>query len=91
MIKVSLFSLSYRKTGADGLVDLNEVMELAANLRLDGVDLEARQFASTEPAYLEGLRMGAFRRGLAINYVGVRSDFGCVGAALRTEIDRVKD
>jgi sugar phosphate isomerase/epimerase len=91
MIKVSLFSLSYRKAGPDGLVDLNEVMDLATKLRLDGVDLEARQFASTEPTYLEDLRMSAFRRGLAINYLGVRSDFGCTGVALRTEIYRVKE
>jgi sugar phosphate isomerase/epimerase len=91
MIKISLFSLSYRETQAAGQIDLFGIFDLASKMRLDGVDLEARQFASTEPGYLESLRMEAFRRGLAINYVGVRSDFGESGAKLGEEIDRVRE
>jgi sugar phosphate isomerase/epimerase len=91
MIRVNLFSLSCRKPGPGGQVDLARVIDYAAELRLDGVDLEARQFASKEPAYLEQLRLRAFERGLAISYLGVRSDFGRAGAQLREEIDRVKE
>lgn len=92
MLRVNLFSLSYRTPSKrTGKVDLHEVMDYAAGLRLDGVDLEARQFESTAPEYLESLRTHAFRKGLAISYVGVRSDFGHQGAALRAEIDRVKE
>jgi sugar phosphate isomerase/epimerase len=91
MIRVNLFSLSYRNTGPDGRVDLMQVIDYAARLRLDGVDLEARQFASTEPAYVEGLRQRAFKNGLAISYLGVRSDFGRVGPQLREEVARVKE
>lgn len=91
MIRVNLFSLSYRKTGPDDRVDLTAVLDLASKLRIDGVDLEARQFASTEPGYVEDLRFQAFKRGLAINYLGVRSDFGFQGDKLREEIDRVKE
>lgn len=91
MIKISLFSLSYREALAAGQFDLFGVFDLASKMRLDGVDLEARQFASTDSDYLESLRMEAFRRGLAINYVGVRSDFGESGVKLRAEVDRVRE
>jgi len=92
LLRVHLFSLSYRKPSArTGKVDLHEIIEYAAQLRLDGVDLEARQFESTTPEYLEGLRTHALQKGLEIGYVGVRSDFGCKGAELEAEIMRVKE
>ncbi|MBI4218553.1 MAG: sugar phosphate isomerase/epimerase [Chloroflexi bacterium] len=91
MIKVSLFSLSYRDAVAAGRLDLFGIIDIARALRLDGVDLEARQFASTTPEYLESLRMRAFEHGLKINYVGVRSDFGKSGGELQEEIHRVQE
>ncbi|MDA0232431.1 MAG: sugar phosphate isomerase/epimerase [Chloroflexi bacterium] len=90
MIKLSLQSLSYRDTFKDGKIDLAGIIEKAAEYRMDGVDLHFTHFASTEPAYLEELRMLTLRRGLHICYIGVSNNFGKTGDELREQVELMK-
>ena len=76
MIKLHLQTLSYRDTVKSGERDLAGMMDLAADLGFDGIDFEDRQFASTEPGYLEALRLHALKRGLNTGYIGVIGAFG---------------
>ena len=89
MIKLSLQSLSYRDTARAGKIDLLGIIERAAELRLDGVDLHSGQFESTEPAYLEELKLAAMRGGLHVCYLGVSNDFGKTGTELEQQVSRV--
>ncbi len=89
MIKLSLQSLSYRDTALAGKIDLLGIIRRAAELRLDGVDLHSGQFASTDPDYLEEIKLLALRGGLHICYVGVSNDFGKTGADLDRQEDNV--
>ncbi|MBI2964916.1 MAG: sugar phosphate isomerase/epimerase, partial [Chloroflexi bacterium] len=90
MIKLSLQSLCYRDTFKAGKVDLLGIIDRAAALRLDGVDLHFGHFASTEPTYLEDLRLRCLQRGLHICYIGVSNDFGKHGAELDAQVALVK-
>jgi sugar phosphate isomerase/epimerase len=76
MIKLHLQTLSYKNTVLSGERDLRGMIDLAADLGFDGVDFEDRQFASTDDAYLESLRLHALRRGLGVTYIGVIGGFG---------------
>ena len=51
MIKLSLQSLSYRDTFNDGKIDLEGIIEKAAEFKMDGVDLHFKHFASTDDEY----------------------------------------
>jgi sugar phosphate isomerase/epimerase len=86
MIKLSLQSLCYRDTFRAGKIDLYGIIDRAAGLRFDGIDLHSGHFASTEPAYLEDLRLRCLRRGLHICYIGVSNDFGRKGADLEAQV-----
>lgn len=90
MIKLSLQSLSYRDTFKAGQIDLVGIIEKAAELRMDGVDLHFGHFASTDDDYLERLRLLCLRRGLHICYIGVSNNFLKQGAELQEQIDLVK-
>ncbi len=91
MIKISLQSLCYRDTFKGGKIDLVGIIEKAYEMRLDGVDLHYAQFASREPAYLEGLQLACLKRGLRICYIGVSNDFGKSGAELEKQKNLVRD
>lgn len=91
MIKLSLQSLSYRDTFNEGKIDLEGIVEKAAELKMDGVDLHARHFASTDEAYLERIRLLCLRRGLHICYIGVGNDFLKTGGEYDEQIRLVKD
>jgi sugar phosphate isomerase/epimerase len=69
-------SLSFRDDFTAGRMDLDRFIELAYELRLDGLDVHAGAFASTEPDYLRDVRMRALKRGLSLGYIGVSNDFG---------------
>ncbi len=90
MIKLSLQSLSYRDTFNSGEIDLVGIIEKAAEYRLDGVDLHFTHFASTEPEYLEELRMLTLKRGLHICYIGISNNFGLQGEELRAQVETYK-
>ena len=76
MIRLSMQTLSFKESVPSGEYDLFDLIEIGADLGYDGVDLEDRQFDSTDPEYLERLRVHALRLGMPIGYVGVGGGFG---------------
>ena len=76
MMKLGCMSLSYKDQFGDGKLDLAGFIDKAAGLRLDGIDIHTRAFASEDPAYLRDIRMRCLERGLAISYLGVSNNFG---------------
>ena len=75
MIKLSLQSLSYRDTFNDLSIDLKGIIHRAADMRMDGVDLHFNHFESTNPKYLEEIRLSCIKFGLQICYIGVNNNF----------------
>ncbi len=55
---------SYRKYLQHGPMTIEEFIEKAVSLRLDGVDMTGYYFKSTDPAYLASLRHLAYRNGV---------------------------
>lgn len=55
---------SYRKYLMHGPMTMEDFIRKAVALRLDGVDMTAYYFRSTEPAYLAGLRHLAYKQGV---------------------------
>ena len=90
MMKLGCMSLSYKQEFADGLLDLEGFIERAYQLGLDGVDLHTGAFASTEKDYLRALRMQTLKRGLALSYIGVSSNFGKPQNELAEEVATAK-
>ena len=76
MIKVGCMSLSYKDVFPGGDMTLEDFLEKAYEMRLDGVDLHTRAFASTEDSALREVRRACHRRGLAISYLAVSNNFG---------------
>ena len=76
MLKLGCMSLSYKDEFAANQLDLEQFIERAYQLGLDGIDIHTRAFTSLDPAYLRSIRMQAFRRGIALSYIGVSSNFG---------------
>ena len=75
-MKLGCMSLSYKDQFRDGKIDLPGFIDKAYNLRLDGIDIHTRAFASTEPGYLRDICMRCLKRGLALSYIGVSNNFG---------------
>ena len=69
-------TLSFKESVPTGEYDLFDLIEIGADLGYDGVDLEDRQLDSTDPEYLERLRLHALRLGMPIGYFGVGGGFG---------------
>lgn len=91
MMKLGCMSLSYKAEFAASELDLEGFIERAYGLRLDGIDIHTRAFASTEPGYLRRIRMIALRRGLALSYIGVSNNFGRPQEELPSQVQTVKD
>ena len=91
MMKLGCMSLSYKQEFADGKLDLEGFIERAYELGLDGIDIHTGALSSTAPDYLRRIRMQALRRGLALSYIGVSSNFGRPQEELPGEVaDAVK-
>ncbi|NKB70396.1 MAG: TIM barrel protein [Candidatus Latescibacteria bacterium] len=90
MMKLGCMSLSYKDEFGAGQLDLEGFIERAYQLGLDGIDLHTRAFASTEPDYLRAIRMQALKRGIALSYIGVSSNFGKVQEDLAEEVATAK-
>ena len=91
MLKLGCMSLSYKDEFAANKLDLEQFIERAYQLGLDGIDIHTRAFASLDPAYLRSIRMQAFRRGLALSYIGVSSNFGKPQDELAAEVSTAKE
>lgn len=90
MMKLGCMSLSYQQEFAAAKLDLEGFIERAYQLGLDGIDLHTGAFASTEAAYLRRIRMQALKRGLALSYIGVSSNFGKPAEQLVAEVATAK-
>jgi L-ribulose-5-phosphate 3-epimerase len=62
---------------------IERVIEHAAALGFDGVEILHRGMASEEPAYLNGLKKLAFRNGIALPMLSIHQDFVSPDAAER--------
>jgi len=91
MMKLGCMSLSYKDQFRDGKIDLAGFIAKAYDMRLDGIDIHTRAFASTDPAYLRDIRMRCLKRGLAISYIGVSNNFGKPKEELPSVVQDVKD
>lgn len=91
MLKLGCMSLSYKDEFAANKLDLEQFIERAYQLGLDGIDIHTRAFASLDPAYLRRIRMQAFRRGLALSYIGVSSNYGKPQDELAAEVATTKE
>lgn len=91
MLKLGCMSLSYKDEFEAETLDLEGFLDRARELRLDGVDLHTRAFASDKPEYLRAVRKRALENGLALSYIGVSSDFGVIGTEeLDTQVSTAK-
>ena len=90
MMKLGCMSLSYKDEFAAGDLGLEGFIERAYQLHLDGIDIHTRAFASTEPDYLRRIRMQALKRGIALSYIGVSSNFGQPQEQLKEQVDTAK-
>ena len=90
MLKLGCMSLSYKDEFGAGKLDLEQFIERAYQLRLDGIDLHTRAFGSLEPDYLRKIRMQALKRGIALSYIGVSSNFGKPLEELENEVTTAK-
>ena len=91
MLKLGCMSLSYKDEFAANKLNLEQFIERAYQLGLDGIDIHTRAFASLDPAYLRRIRMQAFRRGLALSYIGVSSNYGKPQDELAAEVATTKE
>ena len=70
---------------------IEKVIEEAASLGFDGVEILHRQMASEEPAYVNGLKKAAFRHGVALPMLSIHQDFVTPDPAERQkDIDHTK-
>ena len=90
MLKLGCMSLSYKDEFGANQLDLEQFIERAYQLRLDGIDIHTGAFASLEPEYLRKIRMQAQKRGIALSYIGVSSNFGKPQADLDAEVASAK-
>ncbi len=79
-LAVSTYSYWHFKTEK---FPIERVIEHAAALGFDGVEILHRGMASEEPAYLNGLKKLAFRNGIALPMLSIHQDFVSPDAAER--------
>jgi sugar phosphate isomerase/epimerase len=76
---------SYRKYLQHGPMTMEEFIEKAVRLRVDGVDMTGYYLKSTEPEYLASLRRLAYRKGLAFSGAACGVSMVQADAAKRAE------
>jgi sugar phosphate isomerase/epimerase len=77
---------SYRKYLQHGPMTMEEFIEKAVSLRVDGVDMTGYYFKSTDPAYLASLRHLAYRNGVAFSGAACGVSMVAADAAKRAEV-----
>lgn len=73
-IKLSVSSYSYWHFKGDKF-PIEKVIERAAALGLDGIDILHRQMESEDPAYLQKLKRHAFTNGIALTCLSIHQGF----------------
>lgn len=87
-LAVSTYSYWHFKTEK---VPVERVIDEAARLGFDGVEILHRQMANEEPSYLNSLKQAAFRNGLSLPMLSIHQDFVSPDAAERSKhVDHTK-
>lgn len=76
---------SYRKYLKNGEMKLDQFLHLAANLGFDGVQLTTYYYESSKDEYLFGLKHLAYKLGLDIPSIAIRTNFCTADEAERSE------
>lgn len=77
---------SYRKYLQHGPMTMEDFIRKAVELRLDGVDMTAYYFKSTDPGYLASLRHLAYKQGVPFSGAACGSSMVQADAARRAEV-----
>ncbi|HEX5481557.1 MAG TPA: sugar phosphate isomerase/epimerase family protein [Terriglobia bacterium] len=77
---------SYRKYLQHGPMTMEDFIRKAVELRLDGVDMTAYYFKSTDPGYLAGLRHLAYKQGVPFSGAACGSSMVQADADKRAEV-----
>ena len=72
-------------------MSIEDFLERAYDLGLDGVDLHTKAFDDTSDPALRRIRLACQRRGLVVSYIGVSNNFGKTGEPLRADIELAKE
>jgi L-ribulose-5-phosphate 3-epimerase len=83
-IRLAVSTYSYWHLRGDKY-PIERVLEHAAEMGFDGVEILHRQMASEDPSYLNKLKQMAFRLGLALPMLSIHQDFVEPDAAKRKE------
>ena len=84
-MKLGISSQSYDRAITSGRIDLFGLFRMGKELRLDGLEIEDKHFASTEPAYLEEVKAKAGEADLEIIDVAFSNDYGQASQEAREE------
>ena len=84
-MKLAINSQCYDRAISRGRIDLFDLFEMGKELRLDGMEIEDKHFASTEPAYIEELKAKAGEANLEIVDVAFGNNYGQATAEAREE------
>ena len=90
MIKLSLQSLSYKNSFNESSIDLDGIIQKASKMRLDGVDIHYNHFKTTDPKYLEKIRLDCLKLGLKICYIGLSNNFLLPPSKIPSQINMIK-
>src|SRR5258708_22832803 len=74
VLRPALCAYSFRKELADKSMSYEDLIRFAAEQKLDGVDLTVYWFPSTEDKFLNRLRMLAYRLGIEIYSIWIRTN-----------------
>ena len=76
---------SYQKYFNAGSMTMESFIQKAVDLGVQGVDITTYWLKSTEPEYLTSLRHLAFKNGMSLSGIAIRTEMCQAGGAIRTE------
>jgi L-ribulose-5-phosphate 3-epimerase len=76
---------SYQKYFNDGSMTMESFIQKAVDLGVQGVDITTYWLKSTEPEYLTSLRHLAFKNGMSLSGIAIRTEMCQAGGAIRAE------
>lgn len=85
-------ALSYLRYFNAGTITMEEFIVKCADMGVEGVDVTTYWLKSTDPAYLTSLRHLAFKNGIALSGVAIRTEMAQAGGAMREdEVKKIKE
>jgi sugar phosphate isomerase/epimerase len=90
-LRTALCAYSFRRELKEGAMTYQDLVRLAVDCDIDGLDLTVYWFPSTEPDFLLPLRLAAYKSGVHIYSISIRTDMCRPTAELRAkEVDHIK-